>query len=245
MTHPKKITQVGMWLCVGFILSTIYALAVDGPENQLYQLVTALAVAGVGLCLCALDWFKFRNIGVFYGHNRLLHLRSFRWPQYHFYAGPASWYRDYFLPGTGHREYIALVTCKLPNGNIYAVERPGRHHHVLHLMHDHGLVEKGKIDQGFMTSHGRYVSRSEAVIIAGSAGQIHYKTQPVNQLFSEDLWSTPPSHRYMSSHVISEEWQREGIMRGQPSHEECKPREAQSTELPQVAHEQPQQQSSR
>lgn len=40
-------------------------------------------------------------------------------------------------------------------------------------------------DQGFMTSEGRYVTRSEAAKIAMEAGQIHKETQ---LLFSEDLW---------------------------------------------------------
>lgn len=223
MTHPKKIAQVGMWLCVGFILATLYALIVENNFNEYRQLVTACVVAALGLCLSAVDWYKYRNAGVFYGHTKLFHLRSFRWPQFHFYGGTPAMYKQYFEPSAEHREYIALVACTLKNGNIYAVERPGRHSHVQHMLRDQSIPLDDEDDQGFVTSLGRYVSRTEAVIIAGSAGQITFKGNPLNQLFSEDLWSTPASHYHMATTTdFQNEWKRDAILRGQPALEDIK-----------------------
>ena len=51
-----------------------------------------------------------------------------------------------------------------------------------------GIEMSGKAeDQGFMTSHGRYVNRQNAFEIAASAGQI--KDVKGGYLISEDLWS--------------------------------------------------------
>lgn len=48
-------------------------------------------------------------------------------------------------------------------------------------------------DQGFITSHGRYVERPEAARIAFSSDQIE-KCTPA--LFSEDLWSNEENGKY-------------------------------------------------
>ena len=74
-------------------------------------------------------------------------------------------------------------------GVVYSVPRPGRHHNVIRLMvEESGLGPDCMHCQGFITSFGRFVDRYEAVKIASNAGQIKYKTFPLTQLFSEDVW---------------------------------------------------------
>ncbi len=74
---------------------------------------------------------------------------------------------------------------------IYAVERPGRHHSVIHAMVATGRVSTANplaCDSGFITSQGRYVGRKEAMQIAECAGQVLRYTGPKHTLFSEDMW---------------------------------------------------------
>lgn len=70
----------------------------------------------------------------------------------------------------------------------WSVPRPGRHGDVVRRLaeahpNDGPFVE----EQGFMTSHGRFVGRVEAGRIALAAGQIPALRWAPN-LFSEDLW---------------------------------------------------------
>lgn len=74
---------------------------------------------------------------------------------------------------------------------IYAVERPGRHHTVVHSMVENGRCSSDNplaSDSGFITSSGRYVDRKEAMTIAKAAGQLIGKPNLPLTLFSEDLW---------------------------------------------------------
>lgn len=69
---------------------------------------------------------------------------------------------------------------------------PARHHTILHPLHDMLGGRNGRpSDTGFLTSTGRYVNRSEALVIATAAGQ-RIPRQPGQydgpDLFSEDLW---------------------------------------------------------
>lgn len=84
----------------------------------------------------------------------------------------------------GRRLYPDFMTVSAPP--------PARHHTLLHPCFDllgHGT---GPEDQGFTTSTGRYVDRTEGLKIAIAAGQ----ADPANRrsgsgsshLFSEDLW---------------------------------------------------------
>jgi len=81
---------------------------------------------------------------------------------------------------------------------ICSVERPGRHHDVFNAMLRAGFVNRiGPEQQGFITSHGRFVGRELGRQIAEGADQIiagrigpdgvPYKAQHP-QLFSEDVW---------------------------------------------------------
>ena len=74
---------------------------------------------------------------------------------------------------------------------VWSVKRPGRHHDVVaHFLRErpmHNTIPTNHV-QGFVTSTGRFVGREEACVIASIAGQITEKTQPADQLFSEDVW---------------------------------------------------------
>ncbi len=70
------------------------------------------------------------------------------------------------------------ITCVLPP--------PARHHHILRAIANvRQDVLIGPDEQGFVTSAGRFVDRSEARRIAVDAGQTNTKH---SHLFSEDLW---------------------------------------------------------
>lgn len=73
------------------------------------------------------------------------------------------------------------------DGTVYSVPRPGRHHHVIHLMASKGLKTPITGEQGFVTSDGEFVRRTPAGRIAIKAGQIKELKWPP-QMYSEDLW---------------------------------------------------------
>ena len=82
-----------------------------------------------------------------------------------------------------------IVTAAVKYGDlIIMVERPGRHHNVLHQVYEmaggaptHGI-------QGFVTSYGRFVGRETGYEIANMNGQIRKKHGSAYYLFSEDMW---------------------------------------------------------
>lgn len=192
---PRKYALAGVYLCAGFLSAMVLTMLIDVRIARESQFLIAMVVAVLGCAICATSCRRTSAQGVLHGHTGLLHLRSFRWPRHHFYGGPEKWFKEYFKPTSIHQERIELVAMKHPNGNVYAVERPGRHSHILQMLYEQGVPSaNGQEDQGFVTNHGRYVNRQEAVIIASSRGQLIRKTSPVNQLFSEDLWVTPPHY---------------------------------------------------
>ena len=72
------------------------------------------------------------------------------------------------------------------DGVIHTLPAPNRHSHILHQI---GIIDdKAKIEQGFITNDGTYVSREEAAVIAIGSGQITKCYFVEGQLFSEDLW---------------------------------------------------------
>jgi hypothetical protein len=82
------------------------------------------------------------------------------------------------------REIIECVAIEFADLTL-SLPRPNRHHHVIQRYHaDTGKTGSG-VRQGFMTSQGRFVDRSEAARLAFAAGQIE---KPKPTLYSEDLW---------------------------------------------------------
>lgn len=74
-------------------------------------------------------------------------------------------------------------------GVMYTKEKPHRHHHIIKDMVDVHKLPKGLAGnvQGFMTSRGRFVDRTEAAVIARNANQL---IRPIEggKLFSEEVW---------------------------------------------------------
>lgn len=83
----------------------------------------------------------------------------------------------------GKRAYPDHLTITAPP--------PARHHTLLHPLYDWwaGKNPHG-VDQGFITSTGRYVDREEGLQIALASGQpmIDHPSRHDRLLFSEDLW---------------------------------------------------------
>lgn len=96
------------------------------------------------------------------------------------------------LPPTpeNKQETISAAAIRY-EGVTFSKPPPQRHHDIIHSMAD---LFKGShkdhfwIEQGFITSEGRFVDRKDACKIAAAAGQIKEKSSPENTLFSEDLW---------------------------------------------------------
>lgn len=75
-------------------------------------------------------------------------------------------------------------------GVVFSIAPPARHHTVIRLMMGLGLdMEAAHVDnQGFLTSHGRFVDREEGARIARAANQLIREPTPWYMLTSEDVW---------------------------------------------------------
>jgi hypothetical protein len=90
---------------------------------------------------------------------------------------------------TGDIELVDRAANRHPDGVIYVVSRPGRHHDLIHHMGQLGRAGAGNVnDQGFLTTHGRFINRVEARIIADREGQTLPDAHSTKYLFSEDLF---------------------------------------------------------
>lgn len=65
---------------------------------------------------------------------------------------------------------------------------PARHHTIIGHMVAAGNATPIAGAQGFMTSEGRFVDRTEGLRIAIAAAQIIRKHHSFDTLYSEDLW---------------------------------------------------------
>jgi hypothetical protein len=88
------------------------------------------------------------------------------------------------------QERIVGSAIRHPEGLIYATGYGrGRHFHVIGFMDTLGQAGLANtMDQGFITSHGRYVNRRHAMVIARHAAQVTGTTSHTTKLFSEDVW---------------------------------------------------------
>lgn len=118
------------------------------------------------------------------------YLRSHAYRHLDFFAGTAAEYREFFSADCSEPERIVhAATLHRRTKRIYSVAAPGRHHQVLSMMRQVGLTTNHSENiQGFVTSRGRFLNRTEAAIVAKLAGQLIRKTPPEDALFSEDLW---------------------------------------------------------
>jgi hypothetical protein len=74
------------------------------------------------------------------------------------------------------------------NWMTYTMPAPARHHNILHSMPPAPDGTVLNVEQGFITSTGRWVDRHTAMGIAVAAGQVDPSKVRMPQLFSEDLW---------------------------------------------------------
>lgn len=84
-------------------------------------------------------------------------------------------------------EHIIAVAIKYDN-RIWQLPRPKRHHDVMRSIG--GMF--GPHIEGFISSTGEFVNRTEAMRIAVAAGQLRRRSGPEYyqgpELYSEDLW---------------------------------------------------------
>lgn len=89
-------------------------------------------------------------------------------------------------------ERIVAAAVKHPDGGIYSLAPPARHGEVLKLVisvyKDIDEEAPHNCEQGFITSHWRYVGREQARFIANNAHQTSTRDLHQTELFSEDLW---------------------------------------------------------
>jgi hypothetical protein len=101
-------------------------------------------------------------------------------------------YREHFADILDDESILMAAIRHTGTGQIWAVERPGRHPHITWAMDALYVPEFHRTEEGFLTSYGRYVERNEAALIAAAAGQLLNKQSTPAILFSEDVWETPP-----------------------------------------------------
>jgi hypothetical protein len=88
-----------------------------------------------------------------------------------------------------------IVSVAIKFGPVIAfVPAPGRHHNILHGLHENHGKRTGGYDvekQGFLTDKGEFLSRREAYDHARSCGQFLKRPEggySGTELYSEDLW---------------------------------------------------------
>lgn len=92
-------------------------------------------------------------------------------------------------PMTADESEVERIECAAIKDvtGIFTSSPPYRHHHIIKDMVSHGCETPIKGEQGFITTHGRFVNRKEAATIALAVGQCKKLHAPPN-LFTEDLW---------------------------------------------------------
>lgn len=87
------------------------------------------------------------------------------------------------------RLFVVAAAIKHPDGTVYRLPPPNRHHNVIKHMVDQGIDTYYTIDdQGFVLSNGEYASREDAKVVAKRADQLLDRASSSKQLFSEDVW---------------------------------------------------------
>jgi len=76
----------------------------------------------------------------------------------------------------------------------YSLPAPNRHHHVLEMMHNMGVLDDEAhetMEQGFLAEENVFVSRRAALVLATLSDQMKPRLPGQyngDELFSEDLW---------------------------------------------------------
>lgn len=92
-----------------------------------------------------------------------------------------------------NQELEKIAAAAVFHGCTFSLPPPARHHTILGFMAAVLGIDCMSIDpvnQGFITSKGRFVNRTEGYYLAHRAGQIIHKSgnQMEPTLFSEDMW---------------------------------------------------------
>lgn len=108
-----------------------------------------------------------------------------------FTSGEAHNFLDRYRAQADASEKVDVSVIIHPDGTYFAVSRPGRHHDLVRHMaslNKAGLANVSK--QGFITTHGRFVDRKEALRIAVEQEQLLDMSEDArrSELFSEDLY---------------------------------------------------------
>lgn len=119
------------------------------------------------------------------------------WPTLVLYRGTAKGFRLHMCEDDRPEKIAASANKVWLDGEIHLfVGYPkARHHHLIRLMveqfgEDYDIKFAYPNNQGFLTSHGRYVGRSEARKIAEAQNQLVEGALKHRHLFSEDVWRT-------------------------------------------------------
>lgn len=112
-------------------------------------------------------------------------------PDLECYVGLEEQFKEHFADILDEERILMAANRHKGTGQIWAVERPGRHHHVCWAMDMLNVPQEYRREMGFLTSYGRYVGRREAALIAVSSNQLLDQQHHPELLFSEDLWETP------------------------------------------------------
>ena len=83
-------------------------------------------------------------------------------------------------------EKIITAAIQLTGNIIITIQNPGRHSDLMRYLASNGYGLTSMSNQGFLTSDGRFVDRSEGHDIALSSGQTTDTDK--TQLYTEDLW---------------------------------------------------------
>lgn len=84
---------------------------------------------------------------------------------------------------------VVAVAVRLPNGLVFTMEAPARHHNVIHAMTELEIdTMREEVTQGFLLSDGTFCRRKPARRIAEEANQLLPRESKLSELYSEDVW---------------------------------------------------------
>lgn len=170
-----------LYLRFFLIISFAVALNIGAGPHAVWGFGIAALVAGGTLVLDVWEWTQppakpLRQEVV----EEFPHLTGF--------IGDLKQFKEYFA-GDIEGEHLVGSSIQAPNGTIYAIMQPGRHHHVHALMEQNGCTyEEMSSNNGFLTNEGKHVSRREGLKIASAAEQVRGGKTIGSVLTSEDLW---------------------------------------------------------
>jgi hypothetical protein len=179
------------WLFFYYFLPSAFATFVLSTDPQTTKLLTQMLWVETVVILMTPLWAALGST-IWYGIQMLYYDDIKRAPGY---FGKKVHYHERYQAEAKYldlydKDERIIASANLDNrGVAWVVLAPGRHHHCIWYMSDNG-ANKNINDQGFFTSHGRYIDREVARQLAITNGQCPNPPHS-RDLFSEDLWDTP------------------------------------------------------